>query len=136
MSETKKRLPNVKKKWVVRFKNKEQWKTFTFSLPGTVVHVLNSRSWKQRQADLCKFKSSLAYIESSRPARTQWYCVSKSWNKTKIKNKTQTNKQFIFKDSAILSNFKLFCCFLNICVYTYILRLLLTLLRGFFSCEK
>lgn len=50
-------------------------------LPGTIAHTFNPTFGRQRQADLCEFGASLAYIMSSRIARD---LVSKQ----KTKNKT------------------------------------------------
>ena len=38
--------------------------------PGVVAHTFNPSTGRQRQVDLCEFKASLVYLESSRTART------------------------------------------------------------------
>jgi hypothetical protein len=57
---------------------------------GVVAHALIPALRRQKQADLCKFETSLIYKESSRTARaTQRNPVSKQ-NKNKNKNKQKT----------------------------------------------
>jgi len=47
---------------------------------------------KQRQADLCKFKTSLVYIASARPARTIYYMRLCLKNLKKKKGKKKRRK--------------------------------------------
>ena len=60
-----------------------------------VVHAFNASTWEAETeaADLCKFKATLVYIVSPRPAEaTQRLCLNKQ---------TKTNKQTIKQTSHI-----------------------------------
>ena len=59
------------------------------------VHPFNPSTWEQRQGELCEFKASLVYKESSRLARavTQRNPISKSKNKQKGKERKKEKKK-------------------------------------------
>jgi hypothetical protein len=59
---------------------------------GTLIPVL----WRQKLADLCESKASLAYIVSSRMARaTKWVPDSKKKKKKKKKKNQKKNKNVL-----------------------------------------